>query len=75
MKRLLFLSLLVLAIFAQSVSAIPAGSKTSVWSDQKEFLNFDSTPIAQVDCDVWKYDLGPYLYTYQITNISDTHRT
>jgi len=73
MKRLLLLSLLVLAISAQSVIAIPVGPKTSVWSDEKEFLNFDSTPIAQVDCDVWKYDSGPYLYTYQITNISDTH--
>jgi hypothetical protein len=76
MKRLLFLSFLVLAIFAQSVSAIPAlpgDPETHVWSHEKEFLNFDSTPIAQVDCDVWKYDSGPYLYTYQITNISDTH--
>ena len=81
MKRLLFLSFLVLVISAQSVSAIPDGEKTLEWSYEKEFLNFfDSTLIAQVDCDVWKYDdlgddLGPYLYTYQITNISisDTH--
>ena len=73
MKRLLLLSFLLLVISVQNASAIPDGSKTSVWSYEKEFLNFDYTPIAQVDCDVWKYDLGPYLYTYQITNISDTH--
>jgi len=73
MKRLLFLSFLLVVISAQNVSAVPAGLKTPVWSHEKEFLNFDDTPIAQVDCDVWKYDLGPYLYTYQITNISDTH--
>jgi len=76
MKRLFFLSFLLLVISAQNVSAIPAlpgDPETHVWSHEKEFLNFDSAPIAQVDCDVWKYDTGPYLYTYQITNISDTH--
>ncbi len=73
MKRLLFLSFLLLVISAQNVSAIPTGSKTLVWSEDRTFLNFDDSPIAQVDCDVWRYDPGPYLYTYQITNISETH--
>jgi len=73
MKRLLFLSFLLVVISAQNVSAIPAGSKALVWSEDRTFLNFDDSPIAQVDCDVWRYDPGPYLYTYQITNISETH--
>lgn len=73
MKRLLFLSFLLVVISAQNVSAIPAGSKTLVWSEDRTFLNFDDSPIAQVDCDVWRYDPGPYLYTYQITNISETY--
>ncbi len=73
MKRLLFLSFLLLVISAQNVSAIPAGLKTLMWSEDRTFLNFDDSPIAQVDCDVWRYDPGPYLYTYQITNISETH--
>ena len=35
MKRLLFLSFLVLVISAQSVSAIPDGEKTLEWSYEK----------------------------------------
>jgi hypothetical protein len=73
MKRLLLLSFLLLVIFAQNVSAIPTGSKTPVWSETPTFFNFDNSPIAEIDCNVWKYDLGPYLYTYQIMNTSNTH--
>ncbi len=66
---------MLVVVSAQNVCAMPEGPKTSIWSfdDPFEFRNFDNNPIASVDCDVWKYDAGPYLYAYQITNTSDTH--
>ncbi len=76
MKRLLFLGFLVLAISAQSVSAIPDGwtsveqSETSIFSE----VQVGGDPcIASVYSEVFYYDSGPfdYVFTYQITNISD----
>ena len=74
MKRLLFLSLLVLVISAQSVSAIPDGWTSVEQSETTTFSQFGGGPdIALVDSEVFYYDSGPfdYVFSYQITNISD----
>jgi len=77
MKRLLFLSFLLLVISAQNVSAIPAGW-TSIEQSTAMFSEVGGGPdIAQVDSEVFYYDSGPfdYVFTYQITNISDADLT
>ncbi|MHC4215292.1 MAG: PEP-CTERM sorting domain-containing protein [Planctomycetota bacterium] len=75
MKRLLFLSFLVLWISAQSVSAIPDGWTSVEQSETTTFSQLGSgSDIALVDSEVFYYDSGPfdYVFTYQITNISTT---
>jgi hypothetical protein len=83
MKRLLLISFLLLVISAQNVSAIPAGTK---WLDTSQTMPFNDvlsgSPIADVECNVYRYEPDPcvpdpygYVYTYQITNISDVDLT
>ena len=82
MKRLLFLSFLVLVISAQSVSAIviPEGG-TSILQSTAIFseVGGDDPCVASVASEVFEYDPCSfdfdYVFTYQITNISDADLT
>jgi len=74
MKRLLFLSFLLLVISAHNASAIPAGWTSIEQSETATFSEVGGGPdIASVDSEVFYYGSGPfnYVFTYQITNISD----
>ena len=78
MKRFLLLSLLLLVISAQNVSAIPPGWTSIEQSETAMFSEIGGGPdIASVDSEVFYYDSGSfdYVFTYQITNISGADLT
>jgi hypothetical protein len=78
MRRFLSLSFLLLVIFVQNVSAIPAGWTSIEQSETATFSEIvGGADIATVDSEVFYYDSGPfdYVFTYQITNISDADLT
>jgi len=79
MKRFLLLSLLLLVISAPDANAdvIPPGWTVPTESQTATFELEDGSDIAEVDCEVFEYEPGlyefEYVYSYQITNVSDTH--
>jgi hypothetical protein len=86
MRRFLSLSFLLLAISAQNVSAIPGSWTEHPVSETKPFYDILSDPcdppIAQIECNIFRYDPcepdpydHEYVYSYQITNISDADLT
>ena len=67
-RRSGFFSLLVVAIvFAQNAGAIPVGG---VLHDSYSGTFDTGFGLAVVDCEVYAYTSGEYVYTYQISNIS-----
>ncbi|MHC5059628.1 MAG: PEP-CTERM sorting domain-containing protein [Planctomycetota bacterium] len=75
MKSLLFLSFLFVLVSAQTVCAIPDGWTSVEESGTITFPRIGTmTGVAQVASEVFCYDDSSpfdYVYTYQITNISD----
>lgn len=67
-KRTRFFSLLVVAIvFAQNAGAIPVGG---VLNDSYSGTFDTGFGLAVVDCEVYAYTSGEFVYTYQISNDS-----
>ncbi len=66
-RRTSFFSLLVAIVFAQNAGAIPVGG---VLHDSYSGTFDTGFGLAVVDCEVYAYTSGEYVYTYQISNNS-----
>jgi len=68
-KKNSFLGLLVVAtLFAQDVGALPVGDN-SLYRSRPDVTFSIGSGSAKVDCEVYKYTSGIYVYAYQISNI------